>query len=92
MSLHVHLSTLNLLGFLGLGDREADGASEYCLLTSRERAAILLLLRATLPTRGESLDDVVSRRDAEGSWSFAPPNWGPANLARARIEEAMAPD
>lgn len=94
VSLHVHLKILNRF-FLGVGDGGGATASEYCLLSWRERAPILLLLSATRPALVGNLDDVVRSRDAAaaGSWSFATPSRDEgANLAKARIDEAIAPE
>lgn len=91
VSLHVHLKTLNLR-FLGAGDGGAT-ASEYRLLSWRERAPILLLLSATRPALAGNVDDVVRSRDAAaaGSWSFATPSRDDgASFAKARIDEAIA--
>ena len=53
---------------------------------------MLLLFWATRPAREVSPDDVVSRRDAaaDGSRSFA--TCDGANLAKARVDEAMVRD
>jgi hypothetical protein len=88
----VHRRILNLRFLGGFGDRVAEGASEYCRLNSRESAAILLLLRATRPTRAGNLYDVVSNRDAAAAGSCSIATCDGANLAKARDEDAMTPN